>query len=236
MNFSGQDQVSLYFIGIQESDEPGEVGKGGNFITEPCTCQWDSKYYKHLFIREFSLKCSSCYIFSVYPYNDAAFLDQPSSSILNFHLTPPWDSLLVLSDLLFWFSSSIFIAFPLITVLSLSETLLKVSSWQFSCYMVPKTSFFKPSLALRRGRLRQFSLFSFYLEFVTLEMTGHGVNCLEIIAGTGRTAQVQYPPTTAMKPTRELVWLLWAWGGAGLRDLISSEPRVTRWILIWKGL
>ena len=216
MNFSRRDQVSLYFIGIQESDELGEVGKGGNFITEPCTCQWDTKYYKHLFIREFSSLCNAVHGTYFQYILTMMLLFWTSQSILKFHLTPPWDSLLVLSDLLFWFSSSIFIAFPLISVKSLrdsSEDLL------LAIFLLrgTKNIFFKPFLALRRGRLSQFSLFSFYLEFVsqTSAMTGHGVNCMEIIAATGVTAQVQYPPTTAVKPTGELEWLLWAWGHGG---------------------
>ena len=163
MNFSRQDQVSLYFIGIQESDELGEVGKGGNFITEPCTCQWHTKYYKHVFIREFSSLCNAVslqYIFSVYSYNDAAFLDQPRSSVLKFHLTPPWDSLLALSDLLFWFSSFIFIAFPLISVKSLRDSSEGLLLAIFLLHGT-KNIFFKPSLALRIGRLRPVQSFLF---------------------------------------------------------------------------
>ena len=153
MNFSRRDQVSLYFIGIQESDELGEVGKGGNFITEPCTCQWDTKYYKHLFIREFSSLCNAVHGTYFQYILTMMLLFWTSQSILKFHLTPPWDSLLVLSDLLFWFSSSIFIAFPLISVKSLrdsSEDLL------LAIFLLrgTKNIFFKPFLALRRGRLR----------------------------------------------------------------------------------
>lgn len=122
----------------------------------------DTRSIINMYLLENSLlfAMQSRYIFSVYSYNDAAFLDQPRSSVLKFHLTPPWDSLLVLSDLLFWFSSSIFIAFPLISVKSLRDSSEGLLLAIFLLHGT-KNIFFKPSLALRRGRLRPVQSFLF---------------------------------------------------------------------------
>lgn len=130
--------LSFCFICIWESSLQGEVKTS---LQNPVLVNQTPSFNKHLGIKIlFSLYSTSWYIFSILSILKMIplFLNQSSSNILNFHLTPPWDSLLVLSDLLFRFPSSIFTAFPLITVLSLSEALQKVSSWQFSCYMITK--------------------------------------------------------------------------------------------------
>lgn len=235
MNFSGQDQVSLYFIGIQESDELGEVGKGGNFITEPCTCQWDSKYYKHLFIRDFSSLWNAVHIFSIFLqwccfFGPAIFkyFKFSSNTTLRLPACTVWPSLLI-----FFFH---FYSFP--TDHSVKSLRDSSEGLLLAIFLLrgTKNIFFKPSLALRRGRLRPVQSV-FFLPGVCYSRNDrawgklpgddcwHWENCPGPVSSDHSRDAHQRTGVIAVSVR---------WGRA--KRPISSEPRVTRWILIWKGL